>query len=154
MPRMYSLINNLLSVFFSFFRWEVRIAVRGLDNDRSPLILLLADNRFIINLPFANNAEISKTRRTPFINCNPSMLSHQAIEKQQKSHFGVFLISWTREFVNRRWYKKCTKSTQSQREYYDECVGEFENPILNIKMNYGPISRKSEKSTLLSDSEV
>lgn len=96
---MYSLINNLLSVFFSFFRWEVRIAVRGLDNDRSPLILLLADNRFIINLPFANNVEISKTKRTPFINCNPSMLSHQAIEKQQKSHFGVFLISWS--FLNR-----------------------------------------------------
>lgn len=99
MPRIYSLINNLLSVFFSFFRWEVRIAVRGLDNDRSPLILLLADNRFIINLPFANNVEISKTKRTPFINCNPSMLSHQAIEKQQKSHFGVFLISWS--FLNR-----------------------------------------------------
>lgn len=96
---MYSLINNLLSVFFSFFRWEVRIAVRGLDNDRSPLILLLADNIFIINLPFANNVEISKTKRTPFINCNPSMLSHQAIEKQQKSHFGVFLISWS--FLNR-----------------------------------------------------
>lgn len=134
MPRMYSLINNLLSVFFSFFRWEVRIAVRGLDNDRSPLILLLADNRFIINLPFANNVEISKTKRTPFINCNPSMLSHQAIEKQQKSHFGVFLISWS--FLNRPESFSIGDDTRNVQRVHKVSENIMMNALVNSKIPF------------------
>lgn len=134
MPRMYSLINNLLSVFFSFFRWEVRIAVRGLDNDRSPLILLLADNRFIINLPFANNVEISKTKRTPFINCNPSMLSHQAIEKQQKSHFGVFLISWS--FLNRPESLSIGDDTRNVQRVHKVSENIMMNALVNSKIPF------------------
>lgn len=134
MPRMYSLINNLLSVFFSFFRWEVRIAVRGLDNDRSPLILLLADNIFIINLPFANNAEISKTRRIPFINCNPSMLSHQAIEKQQKSHFGVFLISWS--FLNRPESLSIGDDTRNVQRVHKVSENIMMNALVNSKIPF------------------
>lgn len=131
---MYSLINNLLSVFFSFFRWEVRIAVRGLDNDRSPLILLLADNRFIINLPFANNVEISKTKRTPFINCNPSMLSHQAIEKQQKSHFGVFLISWS--FLNRPESLSIADDTRNVQRVHKVSENIMMNALVNSKIPF------------------
>lgn len=52
------------------------LLLRGLDNDRFFLILLFVDNRFIINLFFVNNVEISKIKRILFINCNLFMLSY------------------------------------------------------------------------------
>ena len=89
----------------------------------------------IINLPFASKDESSKTRKTtPFMNCNPSMLKHWS---SKSNH--MFGTQHLKKFLNVQGIcQSCRakkKTSQKQAKYYVVCVGELENPILNIKVN-------------------